>query len=83
MQIIELTKGGALSRLASQQEASQDNWFNLLNRNKVLAKSCYRGHLFVYFTFPIQYKQIKLTNLIQKSVTNMFGESKGTISYFC
>ena len=38
MQIIGLTIGGALSRLASQQEASQENWFNLLNRNKVLPK---------------------------------------------
>ena len=43
------TIGDALSRLASQQEASQENWFNLLNKNKVLAKSCYRGRLFVYF----------------------------------
>ena len=32
---------------------SQENSFNLLNKNKVLAKSCYRGHLFVFFTFPI------------------------------
>ena len=56
MQIIGLNIGGALSRLASQQETSQDNCFNLLNRNKVLAKSCSRGHLFVYFTFPIGQK---------------------------
>ena len=53
MQIIGLNIGGPLSRLASQQEASQENLFNLLNRNKVLAKSCYRGRLFVNFTFPI------------------------------
>ena len=53
MQIIVLNIGGALSRLASQQEASQENLFNLLNRKKVLPKSCYRGRLFVYFTFPI------------------------------
>ena len=53
MQIIGLNIGGALSRLASQQEASQENWFNLLNSTKVLAKSWYSGRLFVYFTFPI------------------------------
>ena len=53
MQIIGLNIGGALSRLASQQEASQENWFNLLNSAKVLAKSWYRGRLFVYFTFPM------------------------------
>ena len=39
MQIIGLNIGGTLSRLASQQEASQQNRLNLLNRNKVLAKS--------------------------------------------
>ena len=33
-------------------EASQENWFNLSNRNKVLGKSCYRGCLLAYFTFP-------------------------------
>ena len=38
MQIIGLNMGGALSRLAPQQEASQENRFDLLNRNKVLAK---------------------------------------------
>ena len=37
MQIIGLNIDGALSRLASQQEASQENVSNLLNRNKVLA----------------------------------------------
>ena len=41
MQIIIITIGGALSRLASQQQASQENWLNLLNRKKVLTKSCY------------------------------------------
>ena len=56
MQIIGLNIDGALSRLASQQEASQENWSNLLNRNKVLAKSCYRGRLFVYFTFPYHFE---------------------------
>ena len=45
MQIIGLNIGGALSRLAPQQEASQEHWFNLLNRNKVLVKSCYWGCL--------------------------------------
>ena len=43
-----------LSRLASQQEASQENWFNLLNKNKVLAKSCYRGCLFVYIPYGLR-----------------------------
>ena len=46
MQIIGLTIGGALSQLASQQEAIQENWFNLLYKNNVLAKSCYRWRLF-------------------------------------
>ena len=32
MQIIEFTIGGAFSRLASQQEANQETWFNLLNK---------------------------------------------------
>ena len=41
MQIIGLTIGGALSRLATQQKASQENWFNSLKKNKVLAKPCY------------------------------------------
>ena len=53
MQIIGVTIYGALSRPASHQEASQENWFNLVNRNKVLAKSWYIGPLVVYFTFPI------------------------------
>jgi hypothetical protein len=44
MQIAKLTIGGSHSPLASQQDASQENWFNLLNKNKVLSKSCYRGH---------------------------------------
>ena len=60
MQIIGLNIGGALSRLASQQETSQENWFNLLTSTKVLAKSWYRGRLFVYFTFHILFKiQVK------------------------
>ena len=53
MQIIGLDIVGALSRLAFQQEASQENRFNLLNSTKVFAKSWYRGLLFVYFTFPM------------------------------
>ena len=52
MQIIVLNIGGALSQLASQQEASQEDWFNLSNSTKVLAKSWYRLRLFAYFTFP-------------------------------
>ena len=56
LDITKLNIGGALSWLASQQEASQENWVNLLNSTKVLAKSWYRGQLFqlfVYFIFPI------------------------------
>ena len=39
MQIIGLNKGGALFQVASLQEASQENWFNLPNSTNVLAKS--------------------------------------------
>ena len=55
MQIIGLDIGDAFSWLASQQEASQENWFNLSNSTKVFAKSWYGGEggLFVYFTFSI------------------------------
>ena len=53
MQIIGLNIGGALSRLASQQEASQENWFNLLKSTQDLAKYWYKGCLCVYFTFPM------------------------------
>ena len=62
MQINALIIGGAHSRLVSQQEASQENWFNLLNRNKVMEQSCYRGCLFVYFTFLIQLQNFQVRN---------------------
>ena len=41
-------------------EPSQENRFNLLNSTNVLAKSCYRGHMFVYFTFPMSLLQTSL-----------------------
>ena len=54
MQIIGLILDGALSRLASQQKTSQENWFNLLKtaprswQNFGIGRACLFTHVYIH-----------------------------------